>query len=148
MSIATPRQLLARIRRLRSQQPQTAKYSDRLKALLIWSDEGVWYRSQKEHWEGWLMQYRGPGAYDRKVTTGRSAAFVYNHIVCPPMLLWIAEASGVANSRITWARRAALASERRLQSHCSAIRRVIPWDTVEAELLTGNANRSQRRPAG
>ena len=27
--------------------------------------DGVWYRTQKEHWLGWLSQYEGPGAYGR-----------------------------------------------------------------------------------
>jgi hypothetical protein len=28
--------------------------------------DGVWYRTQKEHWLGWLSQYHGPGAYGAK----------------------------------------------------------------------------------
>ena len=47
----------------------------------------VWYRSQLEHWLGWLEKYDSPGAYGRKVTSGRDARFVYNHVVEPKMLL-------------------------------------------------------------
>ncbi len=55
----------------------------------------VWYSTQKEHWLGWLTEYDGPGAYGR-ANWMRSAGFVYNHIRCPPMLAWLAEATGVA----------------------------------------------------
>ena len=58
------------------------------------SQPGVWYRTQKEHWLGWLGEYHGPGAYGRAPSEERDARFVYNHIVCPEMLLWLIEASG------------------------------------------------------
>jgi hypothetical protein len=56
----------------------------------------AWYESQKEHWIGWLFHYNVPGAYNRKVTAGRDARFVYNHIVCPGMLTYLADASGIS----------------------------------------------------
>jgi hypothetical protein len=63
-----------------------------------WSANEVWYKSQKEHWLGWLSEYDGPGFYGRKTNGSRSAEYAYNHIVCPPMVLWLAEASGVEKS--------------------------------------------------
>lgn len=48
-----------------------------------WTLPGVWYRTQKEHWLGWLRDYDCPGAYGRKVTGGRDSHFVYNHVVNP-----------------------------------------------------------------
>jgi hypothetical protein len=54
----------------------------------VQSDE-VWYESQKEHWVGWLFHYNSPGAYGRKVVEGRNAKFVYNHVVCPELLLYL-----------------------------------------------------------
>lgn len=47
----------------------------------------TWYRTQKEHWLGWLGDYEGPGAYKRKTGVKRDAKYAYNHIVCPE-LLW------------------------------------------------------------
>ena len=44
--------------------------------------DGVWYRSQKEHWLGWLSQYHGPGAYGRR-GGDLDAKYAYNHIVNP-----------------------------------------------------------------
>lgn len=54
----------------------------------------VWYTSQGEHWQGWLYGYKGPGAYNRK-NHHRTAEFVYNHIMCPPMFIWLAETAGI-----------------------------------------------------
>jgi len=28
--------------------------------------DGAWYRSQKQHWLGWLTEYSGPGAYGKQ----------------------------------------------------------------------------------
>ena len=65
----TPKQLRAKIRK-----------------LPVWDYDtrgtwGTWYRSQEEHWRGWLADYDGPGYYNRK-DCNRSAEFVYNHINC------------------------------------------------------------------
>jgi hypothetical protein len=64
-----------------------------------WATNGVWYRSQKEHWLGWLSEYDGPGYYGRK-NPDRSAEFVYNHINCAPMVLWLGEASGISIAKL------------------------------------------------
>src|SRR5262245_11407403 len=34
---------------------------------------GKWYKTQKEHWLGWLSEYHGPGAYGRRADTRRDA---------------------------------------------------------------------------
>src|SRR3984885_4841301 len=93
------------------------------------------YRSQKEHWRGWLSEYDGPGAYGRKTSVVRSAEFAYNHVVCPPMVLWLGEASGVKTSLIMQAKKSALGASRKLQGKCAAIRRIVPWSKIEESLL-------------
>jgi hypothetical protein len=94
----------------------------------------VWYESQKEHWIGWLFHYNGPGAYGRKVTNGRDAEFVYNHIVCPGLLTYLAHASGVSRSLVRQAKRIELATGSEM-SRAGAIRRIIPWQTVQTALF-------------
>jgi hypothetical protein len=37
---------------------------------------GKWYRTQQEHWLGWLGEYDGPGAYDRKTASPQDARAV------------------------------------------------------------------------
>ena len=34
---------------------------------------GKWYKTQKEHWLGWLREYHGPGCYGRQDSTPRNA---------------------------------------------------------------------------
>ena len=98
----------------------------------IWSRSHVWYTSQKQHWLGWLSEYQGSGYYGRK-NFHRSAEFVYNHIVCPPMVLWLAEAAGVGKVKVAEAKGAALSSST-LQAQSAAIRRIIPWEMIEDRL--------------
>jgi hypothetical protein len=114
--------------------PLTASYERALIARGIWNNEGVWYSSQKEHWLGWLSEYNSPGAYGRKKWAGRSAEFAYNHVGCPPMLMWLAEAVGVSRTRVIGAKRSALASQKNRASHCAILRREIPWSCIEERL--------------
>lgn len=93
----------------------------------------VWYHTQQEHLLGWLKGYDGPGFYGRR-RWDRDARFVYNHFQCPQGLLWLAEAAGVAAAKITEANEAVLSAPPRLSSQVGALRRVIPWSLVEAEL--------------
>lgn len=41
---------------------------------------------------GWLGAHDGPGAYGHKGGEGRDARFVYNHIVCPYLPLYLIRA--------------------------------------------------------
>ena len=71
----TPDQLRRRISKLREHQPLTI----RLERSLATADplrRPPWYRSQKEHWLGWLREYDGPGYYGRR-DWGRSSEFVW-----------------------------------------------------------------------
>ncbi|ACK50506.1 hypothetical protein Msil_1556 [Methylocella silvestris BL2] len=94
----------------------------------------AWYRHQKEHWLGWLGEYNGPGAYDRKVHESRTAEFVYNHIMCPPMVLWLGEGAGVPRALVEEAASACLAAGKTQPKQCAAIRAVIPWKMVDERL--------------
>jgi hypothetical protein len=131
----TPKGLARKIGKLRVTAPIIASYERALIARGIWDNHGVWYTSQQEHWIGWLSQYEGPGAYNRKSWKGRSAEFAYNHVRCPPMLLWLAEMAGVSKKNVLAARRSALKAPRNLGSQCAALREAIPWALVESSLL-------------
>lgn len=89
-------------------------------------------RSQKQHWIGWLSEYDGPGFYGRS-NGKRDARYIYGHIQCPPMLLWLAEAAGVAGELVT-AAAAAVKPGDRVTTQCAALRRIIPWAVVERRL--------------
>ena len=129
----TPRGLRRKLQLLKDRPPITTAFEQALTKQGAWSSEKVWYKSQKEHWLGWLSEYDGPGFYGRK-TGWRSAEYAYNHIVCPPMVLWLSEASGVDKSLVTAAKRAAFKAAASLPSKSAAIRKVVPWATIEAAL--------------
>jgi hypothetical protein len=111
----------------------------RHKALESWlaKDHGprkAWYSSQKEHLLGWLGEYDGPGAYGRKGAVQRDASFVYNHFQCSPGLIWLAEAVGLKDITIKLAVAEATAAGANGARQCAAVRRVIPWNEIEAKL--------------
>ena len=96
-------------------------------------DPSVWYRTEKEHWLGWLRGYDGPGGYGRAAGTKRNAKLVYNRLVNPYMLLWLAEAAGVDSDRVMAAWRAAEGGTSLMQQ-AGAVRRQVPWAVVREAL--------------
>jgi hypothetical protein len=138
-TIRTPQDLRRVIEGLSPKSPITDRFSAQ------WREGGrrgggqqeqgkVWYRTQHEHWLGWLEGYLGPGAYNRK-DHRRTAEFVYNHIVNPQMLIYLAEASRLPRPLVQRAARAALAHATTMSAMCGAIRREISWKMIEAALL-------------
>lgn len=115
--------------------PRTEKYRQLELALQEGHGFGTaWYRSQKEHWLGWVGEYNGSGEYGRKTISGRDARFIFNHIQCAPMLFWLAEALGIDEVKLDAAFEAAVFAPKRNASQCAAFRRVISWDMIEPEL--------------
>lgn len=111
-------------------------YSQKLEAHpLLKINRNPWYKSQKEHWLGWLKDYDGPGFYKRKTHAGRTAKYIYNHINCSPMLLYLPESLGVSESLVQKAFQAVVdANQSSMARQCGMIRKVIPYDVVEVEL--------------
>lgn len=96
------------------------------------------YRTQKDHWLGWLNPDAGAGTYPHSTGANVTARMVYNRIGEPKMLLWLASASGAASELVTQARQAA-DQVVPLASQCAAVRKVLPW-RVLAEALDGKVN--------
>jgi hypothetical protein len=132
----TPKDFARHIRKLRPHLPISDRFDTEMPGGSA-EQKRAWYSSQREHWLGWLKEYDGPGAYGRKAPGGRNAEFVYNHIVNPKMLIWLAEAIGVPKARLLRARKAALAAGTKMQAMSAAIRRELPWADVEC-LLVGS----------
>ena len=89
--------------------------------------------TQKEHWIGWLFEYGGPGAYGRQTQVKHDARYAYNHIVCPEMFLYLATAARVDRTLCLAAKRASTRGATMMQQS-TAIRAIIPWETVAAAL--------------
>ena len=119
----TPKQLLKRIRPLSAHAPYTEKFDKTLEACGQ-RHQNKWWIDHKEHWICWLVH----------IHPKRSAAYVYNHINCPPMLIWLPEAAGILERDVSAAIAAALEIGKSWPSQCGAIRRLIPWQKVEQAL--------------
>jgi hypothetical protein len=100
----------------------------------IINDPNVWYQTQKEHWLGWLNEYKGPGAYGRSGTHD-DAKFIYNHIVEPKMLLWLIEATKVNLSSIQ-ALKDAYSTGNTMMQKSGQIRKLVPWTEIHKALLS------------
>lgn len=138
----TPKDLSRIIRRLKPHLPVSTKFEMEMYGGVA-AQSRAWYSSQQEHWLGWLKGYSGPGYYGRKTWRGRDAEFVYNHIVNPQMLMWLAEAAGAPKTRLQRARKAALAAGKTMQAMSGAIRREFPFAEIEA-LLNASVRRGKR----
>ena len=123
------RQLRKVIERL----PEHGEFSRKLEAHpLLAINRDPWYKSQKEHWLGWLKDYDGPGFYKRKNHAGRDAKYIYNHIMCSPMLLYLPEALDVQRELIQKAFHAIIeANNPKMAKQCAIIRAIIPFDLVK-----------------
>jgi len=134
-SIDTPQALLERIELLSPKSPLTDAFAARWSAPSTPPREGAlaWSPTLHGHWLGWLAGYdRGHhGPKEAK----RSAEFVYNHILSPQMLIYLAEAVGLSSRRLELATTAALADTTSLATMTGAIRKVVSWRTVERALL-------------
>jgi hypothetical protein len=125
------RWLRQKIAGLVANQPLTAAFE--LELAERTTARRVWYRSQKEHWLGWLGEYEGRGAYGRK-NWNRSAQFIYNHIGCPAMLVWLVEASGLPRKQVSSAIAEALRTRSNFAAQCAVLRHTVPWQDVEGHL--------------
>jgi hypothetical protein len=104
---------------------------------------GKWYRSQREHWLGWVE------FQDRKaLEAGQSpnallAKAVWNRLKCSPMMFWLAECSGVSADLLskaeTEAAQAAVLNPKDGNPHGRMIRSVLPWPVLESAIANGPA---------
>jgi hypothetical protein len=129
----TPSQLRRKTRKVPALPPVTAQLEAALAKRGTPDTSTERYSSQREHWLRWLEEYEGEGHYGRQ-NWNRNAEFVYNHIVCPPMVLWLGEASGIDDATVIKAKNAALRAKPVFSSQAAAIRKVIPWGDIEAKL--------------
>jgi len=97
--------------------------------------DGSWYRSQKEHWLGWLSEYGGPGAYGRDAAQ-RDGEYIYNHIQCAPMLFWLSQALGTPHEQLDRAFAAVLQAASKGAPQCAALRKILSWTEVECRLTS------------
>ena len=101
--------------------------------------------SHRTHWMGWLGEYEGPGYYGRKRERSRSAKYIYQHLHCAPMVIWLAELAGVDGRRLRLAVRKSVPQPKLYKDSPSAAamaRRILPWTLVHQHLM--NMSRAAR----
>lgn len=103
----------------------------------------AWYSHQKQHLEGWLAEYNGPGAYNRTTHDG-TARDSYQRFRCVAGLLWLAEALGESPDVLRSAVADIDAAGANLSSQCAAFRRAVPWERIE-DLLRERKPTPRRR---
>jgi hypothetical protein len=89
-----------------------------------------WYLTQKEHWLGWLSQYKTAGAYGRQTGVDRDARYAYNHIVEPKLLLYLIHAIPLDQTYLDAAERAHQTSGKTMMAKSGAIRKAVPWSVI------------------
>ena len=101
---------------------------------------GKWYRSQKEHWLGYLGYKRALWAAAQKNYELEKAKSHWNRTHCFPMLFWLAECAGIEPGILEKAEVAAIRAASAIStdhpSHGKAAREVLPWSIVERKILS------------
>lgn len=136
--------LLLVIDSLPAQQPLTDAYEKDCPAGSSQLRE-TWYAHQKEHLQGWLGEYGGPGAYGRACGSDDAKTF-YNRFQCAPGLIWLAEALGEEPNVVREGIEAVRGAGPRLASQTGAFRAVVPWQRIEELAATRHARMTQRPP--
>jgi hypothetical protein len=103
--------------------PERLPISDRI----AWSQH---HDSHKDHWVKWLADYSaGIGYYGRK-NHKRDAGFIWSHLQCAGMLIYLAEAAGVETATVRRAVQIATTAAGNCAAVSAATRRVLPWPRV------------------
>ncbi len=101
---------------------------------------GKWYRSQREHWLGWLsLKIRDSSMVNPGAEV--PARLVWNRLKCSPMMFWLAETAGADSETLIRAAdaagQAAKINPKDGNPHGKIMRQVLPWSLVEGLLRSG-----------
>lgn len=122
-----------------AQPPRTTALEQKIKIGTGFHNK--WYRSQREHWLGWLVakdcEARAKGLDPAQI----NAKVRWQHLLCSPAMYWVGECAGVSEERLTQAE--AMATEaadiknKDGHPHGTMMRKALPWETVQSAILSG-----------
>ena len=99
-----------------------------------------WYRSQREHWLGWLVAKDCEARCNRIDPVHIPAERRWKWLMCSPAMIWLSDCAGVHNDVLDLAERAAeraaLINDHDGYPHGKFVREVLPWPTLEFGLLS------------
>ncbi len=97
-----------------------------------------WYRSQKEHWLGWIVFQEYKAQMSQRELSSIPAKERWRGLNCIPMMFWLAEAAGVHTDLLAEAEAIAemeaVAKTFDCPQHGKAMRKVLPWPILETAL--------------
>ncbi len=100
---------------------------------------GKWYRSQREHWLGWLIYQQCEASRKGVDFTNHFAQPTWNRLKCSPAMFWMAEAACVESSVLDEAEAAAIEATKLNPKdgnpHGRMMRTSLPWHLVEDAFL-------------
>ena len=120
--------------------PRTDALEKRIKIGVGYHDK--WYRSQREHWLGWIVAHEFKTQKRGETPDSVPAEKLWSRLHCIPMIFWLAEAAGLDQSVLEAAELAAVVAtepdDQKMDcpEHGGAMRAVLRWADVEKALLT------------
>jgi len=90
------------------------------------------HSSQKQAWIHWLSNYVRSGDIGR-ADRRRDARFIFNKLNLAPMIIWLAESSGVDAHRVRKANDAVVKSDS-AQTQTAKVRQILPWELIASHL--------------
>ncbi|WP_052261232.1 hypothetical protein [Ruegeria sp. ANG-S4] len=99
-----------------------------------------WYRSQREHWLGWLALKTRDERLQEPIGEV-PAKLIWNRLKCSPMMFWLAEAAGADEGLLDRAAKravqAAQINPKDGNPHGKLMRQVLPWQSIEDLIRSG-----------
>jgi hypothetical protein len=114
--------------------PQTTQLEQAIKIGTGFHEK--WYRSQKEHWLGWLGFQECQCLLKDQQLSNAPAEPIWNRLKCSPAMFWLAEGLGVRQSLLEEAKAQALSASllnsKDGSPHGTFMRSALPWPTIDA----------------
>lgn len=118
--------------------PRTDALQQRIKIGVGFHNK--WYRSQKEHWLGWIVFQELTARQKQREVSEILAKERWAGLNCIPMMFWLAETVGIDVQTLDLVEKVADAESLKKPCDCpqhgKAMRQVLPWEKIETALLT------------
>lgn len=99
-----------------------------------------WYRSQREHWLGWLVAKDGEARKKGVRSEDVWAGLRWRHLMCSPAMFWLADCAGVDERTLVMAEgaaaRAANLNNMDGHPHGKLMREAISWGEVQTAIIS------------
>jgi hypothetical protein len=130
-------ELKKRITLLPAHPPRAVALQERIQIGVGYHNK--WYRSQKEHWLGWIVVKEYKAILKDIPLDTITARMRWSRLNCIPMMFWLAEVAGVDDDTLTEAEEAAILAAQEIPQDCplhgKIMRQVLPWKMIEKRMI-------------